>query len=85
MIHLFIRTDGKRRGLFLVKWAQSKEVLSPPFELDEGRNDFHNVVCRSDFVYFVVWNPHGEMKIQQNSERWKEEKFREERNEETVE
>jgi len=58
VVHLLFGAYGEGRRLFLVKRAQTEEILPPLFEADMRRDDIHDVGCRADFIDFVVRNSH---------------------------
>ena len=58
MKNLLLRTDCERRGLFLMEWTQSNEVLSAFLQPDVLGNDINDVIGGADFFNFFGGESH---------------------------
>src|SRR3954447_18237536 len=47
---LALRTNGERRGLFLVEWAERLEIRAGTLQREIGRDHLHDVVGGGDLL-----------------------------------
>jgi hypothetical protein len=71
VVHLLFRAYGEGRRFFLVKWAQTEEILPSFFEADMRRDNIDDIGRRADFIDFVVRNSHTGRNVEKETSKKK--------------